>query len=67
MSNIKLRHVNNKTTKLIKRYLNEYEKVVKLMQQIVLQRKKQIHRDVRIIVEYIVFDFKNVVNNDYKN
>ena len=36
MSNIKLRHINNKTTKLIKQYLNEYEKVVKLMQQAIL-------------------------------
>ena len=67
MSNIKLRHVNDKTTKLTKRYLNEYEKVVKLMQQTILQRKKQIHRDVKIIIEYIVFDFKNAVNNNYKN
>ena len=32
MSNIKLHHVNDKITKLIKRYLNEYEKVVRLMQ-----------------------------------
>ena len=36
MLNIRLRHINNKTTKLIKQYLNEYEKVVKLMQQTVL-------------------------------
>ena len=67
MSNIKSRHVNNKTTKLIKRYLNEYEKVVKLMQQTILQKKKQIVRDVKTTVKYIVSDFKNVVNNDYKN
>ena len=32
MSNIKLHHVNDKTIKLMKRYLNKYEKVVKLMQ-----------------------------------
>ena len=67
MLNIKLRHVDDKTTKLTKRYSNEYEKVVKLMQQTILQRKKQIVRDVRIIVEYIVFDFKNAVSNDYKD
>ena len=36
MSNIKSRHVNNKTIKLMKQYLNEYEKVVKLMQQTIL-------------------------------
>ena len=36
MSNIKSRHVNDKTTKLTKQYLNEYEKVVKLMQQTIL-------------------------------
>ena len=28
--------------------------------------KKQIHRNKKIIVEYIVFNFKNVVNNNYK-
>ena len=67
MSNIRSRHVNDKTTKLMKRYLNEYEKAVRLMQQTVLQRKKQIARDVKATAEYIVFDFKNVVNNDYKN
>ena len=36
MSDIKLRHVNNETTKLMKRYLNEYEKIVRLMQQTIL-------------------------------
>ena len=36
MSNIKLYHVDDETTKLTKQYLNEYEKVVKLMQQTVL-------------------------------
>ena len=30
-------------------------------------KKKQIVRDVKTIVEYIVFNFKNVVSNDYKN
>ena len=32
MLNIKSRYVNDKIIKLIKRYLNEYKKVVKLMQ-----------------------------------
>ena len=36
MSDIKLRHVDNETTKLMKRYLNEYEKIVKLMQLTIL-------------------------------
>ena len=67
MSNIKSRHVDDEITKLMKRYLNEYEKIVKLMQQTILQKKKQIARDMKAIVEYIVFDFKNAVNNDYKN
>ena len=67
MSDIRSRHVDDKATKLMKRYSNEYEKVVRLMQQTVLQRKKQIVRDVKATVEYIVFDFKNVVSNDYKN
>ena len=36
MLNIKLRHVDDETTKLMKQYLNEYEKIVRLMQQIIL-------------------------------
>ena len=36
MLNIKLCHVNDKITKIIKYYLNEYEKVVRLMQQTIL-------------------------------
>ena len=36
MSNIKLCHIDNKTTKLTKQYLNEYKKIVKLMQQTIL-------------------------------
>ena len=36
MLNIKSRHVDDKATKLMKRYLNEYEKVVRLMQQTIL-------------------------------
>ena len=67
MSSIRSRHVDDEAAKLMKRYLNEYEKVVKLMQQAVLQKRKQIARGVKAIAEYIVFDFKNVVNNDYKN
>ena len=67
MSNIRSRHVNDEATKLTKRYSNEYEKVVRLMQQTVLQKKKQIARDVKTIIEYIISDFKNAVSNDYKN
>ena len=40
MLNIRSRHINDETTKLTKRYLNEYKKIVKLMQQTILQKKK---------------------------
>ena len=40
MSNIKSCHINDEITKLTKQYSNKYEKVVKLMQQAVLQKKK---------------------------
>ena len=30
-------------------------------------KKNQIVRNVKTIVKYIVFNFKNIVNNDYKN
>ena len=36
MLNIKSRYVDDETTKLTKQYLNEYEKVVRLMQQTIL-------------------------------
>ena len=39
MLNIKSRHVDDEITKLMKQYLNEHEKVVKLMHQTVLQKK----------------------------
>ena len=44
MSDIKLHHVNNETTELIKLYLNEYDKIVKLMQQTTLQKKTNLSR-----------------------
>ena len=33
MTNIKSRYIKEKTVKLIKKYFNEYEKAIKLMQQ----------------------------------
>ena len=36
MLSIRLRHVDDEITKLIKQYSNKYEKIVKLMQQIIL-------------------------------
>ena len=40
MSDIKSRYVNDKTIKLTKQYSNEYKKVVRLMQQTILQKRK---------------------------
>ena len=37
------------------------------MQQTVLQRKKQIHRKVKTIANYIFIDFKNVFSKNYQN
>ena len=67
MTSIKLRHIKEKTVKLTKKYFNKYEKAVKLMQQTVLQRKKQIHRKMKIIANYIFIDFKNVFSKNYQN
>ena len=39
MTNIKLHHIEKETIKLIKKYFNDYEKAIKLMQQIILQKK----------------------------
>ena len=39
MTNIKSRYIKEKTSKLTKKYFNEYEKAIKLMQQTVLQKK----------------------------
>ena len=43
MTSIKSRYIKEKTVKLTKKYFNEYKKAVELMQQTILQRKKQIH------------------------
>ena len=64
MTNIKSRYIKEKTMKLTKKYFNEYEKAVKLMQQTILQ-KKQIHRKVKTIANYIFIDFKNVFSKNY--
>ena len=67
MTNIKSRYIEKETIKLTKKYFNEYEKAVELMQQIVLQRKKQIHRKMKTIANYIFIDFKNVFSKNYQN
>ena len=67
MTSIKSRHIKEETIKLKNKYFNEYEKAVKLMQQTVLQRKKQIHRKVKTIANYIFIDFKNVFSKNYQN
>ena len=64
MTNIKSRYIEEETIKLTKKYFNEYEKAVKLMQQTILQ-KKQIHRKVKTIANYIFIDFKNVFSKNY--
>ena len=65
MMNIKSRHIEEETIKLTKKYFNEYEKAVELMQQTVLQRKKQIHRKVKTIANYTFIDFRNVFSKNY--
>ena len=67
MTNIKSRHIEKKTVKLTKKYFNDYEKTVKLMQQTILQKKKQIYRKVKIIANYTFIDFKNVFSKNYQN
>ena len=67
MAGIKSRHIDEEATKLAKRYPEEYEKAIELIQQAVLQKKKQIHRNMRETADYILFDFWNVADEDYKN
>ena len=67
MTSIKSRYIEEKTIKLTKKYFNEYEKAVELMQQTVLQKRKQIHRRMKTIANYIFIDFKNVFNKNYQN
>ena len=67
MTSIKSHYIEEKTVKLTKKYFNEYEKAVKLMQQTVLQKRKQIHRKVKTIANYTFIDFKNVFNKNYQN
>ena len=67
MTSIKLRHIKEETVKLTKKYFNKYEKAVKLMQQTILQKRKQIHREVKTIANYTFIDFKNVFSKNYQN
>ena len=67
MMNIKSRYIEEETIKLTKKYFNEYEKAVELMQQTILQKRKQIHRKVRTIANYTFIDFKNFFNKNYQN
>ena len=64
MTSIKSRYIKEKTVKLTKKYFDEYEKAVKLMQQTILQ-KKSIHQKEKIIANYSFIDFKNVFNKNY--
>ena len=67
MTSIKSRHIKEKTVKLTRKYFDKYQKAVKLMQQTVLQKRKQIHRKVKTIANYIFIDFKNIFNKNYQN
>ena len=67
MTSIKSRYIKEKAVKLTKKYFNEYEKAIKLIQQAILQKRKQIHRKVRIIANYILIDFRNVFSKNYQN
>ena len=67
MTSIKSRYIKKETVKLTKKYFNDYEKAVKLMQQTVLQKKKQIHRKVKTIANYTLIDFKNAFSKNYQN
>ena len=55
---------SNKINKMIFKWIRKNRKINAADNFI---KKKQIHHDMKAIVKYIIFDFKNVVNNDYKN
>ena len=65
MTSIKSRYIKKEIIKLTKKYFNEYDKAVKLMQQTVLQKRKQIHRKMKTIANYILINFENVFSKNY--
>ena len=67
MVGIKSRHIHEEAIKLAKRYPEEYEKAVGLIQQAMLQRRKQIHRGVRATAGYTLSDFRNAASEGYKD
>ena len=67
VANIKSRHIDEEAVKLAKRYPEEYEKAAGLIQQAVLQRRKQIHRGVRATVDYTISDSRNAASEGYKD
>ena len=65
--NVRNHYVIDETVKLTKKYFNEFDKIVQRLQLVVLQRREKIDRENKIIIAYILNDFKRVYNDELKN
>ena len=67
MFEIKNHHVANEIVQFIKKYSNNFEKIMKKLQLTVLKRKKKMNRNIRTTTVYILNDFKRAHNKIYSD
>ena len=65
MLEIKDHHIANEIVKFIKKYFINCKKNMKRLQLIVFKRKKKTNRNIRVIIVYILNDFKRARNKTY--
>ena len=63
MLRIKDHHIADEIIKLIKKYFNDFDKIVQRLQLVVLQRREKIDRDIKTIIVYILNDFRRVYSD----
>ena len=67
MFEIKDYHIMNEIVKLVKKYFINFDKIIKRLQLIIFKCKKEMNRNIRTIIVYILNDFKRVYNKIYFN
>ena len=61
--NIRNYHVTDEAIKLVKKYFNEFDKIVQRLQFVMLQRREKINREIKTIIVYISNVFRRVYND----
>ena len=64
MLSIKYYHVIDDAVKLTKKFFNDFDKIVQWLQLVVLQHCEKINKEIKIIIVYILNDFRRVYSNE---